>query len=235
MLGVVLVLFSACNGLMDSLYDEPSDTAPGDGSIYVDASSWTEWHYINLHAEQVGSIKYEVPMEEITDDWDGKSAICTYWYDVFGVGLSKNEYQREIHTMPQQEPEHWDIAIHRNNVRTNGAGVYMTSLDDISKVGTAEEYAAMPFTEDEWNETDVWCDNAYMLQGYVGNQRIKVNNVLSQWLTVALPPIPPSFTHCGKVFIVRFSDDTMAAIRLKDYVSSRNVKCCMTIECKYPL
>ena len=38
----------SCNGLFDSVYDELPQPAKGD--ICIDASSWTQWHYLDLHA-----------------------------------------------------------------------------------------------------------------------------------------------------------------------------------------
>jgi hypothetical protein len=88
---------------------------------------------------------------------------------------------------------------------------------------------------DEWNETDVWTVQDKMLLGLIGNQRMKVNNVLGNWLRMSIPPIPPVFTMNSHVFIVRFGDGTYAALRLKNYIGPTNVKCCLTIEYKYPI
>jgi hypothetical protein len=74
-----------------------------------------------------------------------------------------------------------------------------------------------------------------MLQGIVGNQRIKINDVLGNWLRLEIPPMPPAFTHNSNVFIVRLADGTYAAIRLKSYIGTSNRKCQLTIEYKYPI
>lgn len=40
---------TACNGILGGIYDEPNDqvkVAPG--TLYVDASSWTDWYYVDL-------------------------------------------------------------------------------------------------------------------------------------------------------------------------------------------
>ncbi|MDE6714946.1 MAG: HmuY family protein, partial [Muribaculaceae bacterium] len=68
-----------------------------------------------------------------------------------------------------------------------------------------------------------------------GNQGILVNNVLSTWLKVNLPPIPPSFTLNNKVFIIKTPEGRFGAIQLENYQSSTGVKCCLTINYKYPL
>ncbi len=43
----MLIALSACNGVMDGIYDDPQKPAQGD--LYVDATSWTEWHYIKFN------------------------------------------------------------------------------------------------------------------------------------------------------------------------------------------
>lgn len=62
MSGVIAMLsLSACNGLFEDLYDEPLpeeeneygfvviDDKTKTGRIYIDATDYTEWHYIDLH------------------------------------------------------------------------------------------------------------------------------------------------------------------------------------------
>ncbi len=243
MTGCGLLLITACHGLFDDLYDEPAKPAAGD--LYVDASSWTKWHYIDLHAIQEAIVKgeepdlsfhtYDIPLEEVSEEESDGNGIYTYWYDVFGEGISNHELRNHYPTIRQPEPEHWDLAIHRNNVRTNGGAVMETSLTSISEVGSSSVYATLPFVEDTWNEMDVWTVQDQMLNGLVGNQRIKVNSELGKWLQLDIPPMPPSFIYNGHVFIVRFSDGTYAALRLKNYIGTDNVKCKLTIEYKYPL
>jgi len=232
----MLMTLSACNGVMDGIYDEAS--APATGDIYVDATSWTQWHYICLHnGNKNGNIQsYDIPTTPTAEfDADG-AGIYTYWYDVFGEGISKHELRSSYPTNRQPEPDHWDIAVHRNNVRTNGGAVYQTTLADISAVGTSTVYSAMPFVEDTWNETDVWAVNSQMLSGLIGCQRIKVNSELGKWLTMDIPPMPPVFRHNANVFILRLSDGTYAALRLKSYKTpNTNANCGLTIEYRYPL
>lgn len=239
----LLTALTSCNGIFDEVYDEAS--TPAEGDIYIDASSWTKWHYLNLHALQEVAANglepdsaiqtYDIPLEE-TEAFDADSTgIYTYWYDVFGEGISKYEFRSSYPIAPQPEPPHWDLAFHRNNVRTNGGEVLQTSITDMSQVGDHSVFAAQAFVRDTWNDLDVWTVQSRMLQGLVGNQRIKVNSELSKWLTLDIPPMPPAFTHNDHVFIVRFSDGTYAALRLKNYMSADNVKCHLTIEYKYPL
>ena len=239
----MLMALVSCNGLFDSVYDELPQ--PAEGDICIDASSWTQWHYLDLLALHEATEKglgkdgmvqsFNIPLAETAAfDADG-TGIYTYWYDVFGEGLSKHELRSSYPTAVQEEPSQWDLAFHRNNVRTNGAEVLQTTFTDISQVSDHSAFVTHPFVSDSWNQTDVWTVQDRMLQGLVGNQRIKINTELGKWLTIDIPPMPPAFTHNGNVFIVRFSDGTYAALRLKNYISPANVKCYLTIEYKYPL
>ncbi len=80
-------LLSACNGLFDGLYDEPDDeiiagfgfqTSCGSetaGVIYIDATSYTDWVYINFSDQKVYTINVE---NEAPQSWD----IAVHRYDV---------------------------------------------------------------------------------------------------------------------------------------------------------
>ena len=67
LLGTMLISFSACNGILSSLYDEPEtakdfgfitiDHANHSGTVRVDATQYTKWNYINLHTLQIDSAK----------------------------------------------------------------------------------------------------------------------------------------------------------------------------------
>ena len=237
---LLLSSLSACHGILDELYDKPSDDVIlKEGQLYVDASSWTDWYYIDLAEAKKGFVRIAIPTEggkpSVNPPSLGTVGLYTYWYDVFGEGLSKHAFRAFTPTEAQPEPESWHIAVHRNNARTNGGAVYetsYTSMNDLPK--SSEAFADATFTEDAWNELDVWTIQAQMLQGLIGNQGIKINPVLSSWLKVSLPPVPPVFSLNNHVFIVKFNDGTMGAIQLENYQNAAGVKCCLTINYKYP-
>ena len=249
-----VLLFASCHGVLDELYDTPTESIDiREGQLYVDASSWLDWYYIdfniaNHNAAEGGTssafVKYAIPTEELSTPDSQPSTlnpqlstpgIYTYWYDVFGAGLSNYDFRGFKPTTVQPEPETWHIAVHRNNVRTNGGAVYETSYTSMSDLPeSSEAFVDKTFTPDEWNQLDVWTIQAQMLQGLIGNQGIKVNPVLSSWLKVDIPPVPPIFTLNNHVFIIKFDDSTFAAIQLENYQSPAGTKCCLTINYKYP-
>ena len=241
-LTLLLSSLSACHGILDDIYDDPSnDVTLKEGQLYVDASSWTEWYYIDLLDTNKEWVSMSIPTEELPtlspqpSTLNPQPGIYTYWYDVFGAGLSNHEFQSFTPTAEQPEPEKWHISVHRNNVRTNGGAAHETSYTSMSELPeSSEAFADATFTPDTWNELDVWTIREQMLQGFVGNQGIRVNPVLSSWLKLEIPPVPPAFTLNNHVFIVRFDDDTYAAIQLENYQNAAGVKCCLTINYKYP-
>lgn len=247
LIATAVLLFSACTGLFDGLYDDPEEAQmPSvEGSLYLDASDWGNWYYIDLKAlvsedtkaQALASIgrPYPIPTT-LTGDSDGFSGLYTYWYDVFGAGLSVNERRDYTPTDRQQAPAEWTLAIHRDNVRTNGGAACVTASTDLDQFAPSrQELASYSFTADEWTENVVWVDQSQMLNSIIGSQGIAINPVLSAWLQLVIPPVPPSFTHNNHVYVVRLNDGTYAALQLTNYMSPSGTKCCLTIRYRYPL
>ncbi len=268
MLGLSLWICSACSGLFEGIYDDSSSKgnhseAQGDtiiSSVYLEATNWAEWYYIDLHAfrdeilaaQEAGlpgdSVSltftpYPVP-QGLTSAWDGYSYNRTYRFRVLtGAGLSDYEVIDSTQVDTQPEPETWDLGIHRNNVRTHNGSVLATPYTSLSSLpaNSAALFDAMlaagadtTFVADSYNERDVWFDSSNMIAELIPCQGIAVSEVLSTWLKINLPPIPPTFTHRSNVYLLRMSDGSIAALRLANYMSTTGVKCCLTIEIEYP-
>lgn len=236
------ILLSGCQGILSELYDEPieNDVKIDSGLLRVDASDWGEWHYIDLKNPMLRWRTYDIPYPDSTAlasiPQSEAPGIYTYWYDVFGIGTSNYEFCGFVPTDKQPEPEDWTFAVHRNNVRTNGCGVCETSYTSISKLPEDSAWMKqLDFTEDEWNQTDVWTVKDRMLSGIIGNQGIHLNTELGKWLQMKIPPMPPVFSLNNHVFILRLKDSTYAALQLADYMSVSGTKCVLTINYRYPL
>ena len=248
------VMLSGCEGIFNGVYDEPESEmrSTTDGHLYIDASNWQEWHYIDLRAvaERVSAYTdfntsslwqtIEIPILETSEETfernNEKVGIYTYWYDVFGEGISKQKYIGFTPTRPQPEPEQWTFAVHRNNVRTNGCMAAETDFTSLSQIPQDSDWiSTLTFTSDEWDQTEVWTVQDRMLNGIIGNQGIYINQVLSGWLKMKIPPMPPTFEINRHIFILKLPDDTFAALQLEDYMNSLGTKCCLSINYKYPL
>ena len=258
---------TGCEGILSNIYDEPTERGTDivtrddtiSGTLYVEANAWEAWYYVDLHAIREAVRRshtgeafdsaclhfepYAVP-RTLTGAWDGQSAIYTYMFRVLtGSGLDDNELLATEPTDAQPAPPTWDLAIHRNNVRTNGGSALETPYSSLSALPSTAQVLLdqlakagrdTTFTGDVWVETDVWVDQSTMLQETIPCQGIEVNEVLSRWTTMVIPPMPPSFRHNGNVFLLRMTDGSVAALRCANYISERNVKCCFTIEYIYP-
>lgn len=247
----VAAFLGSCDGMFGGLYDNPQTNLQArEGQLIINATSWTDWYYIDfdslaalaaagdsagLAAAQTTFTPYPIPTTLTGERKDSVTGIYTYWYDVFGKGLSVNEKRSFSPTDIQSEPKHWSIAVHRDNVRTNNAAVLETSFNSIDELPKqSSDFSGGDFKPDEWSETDVWVDQSRMLQSLVGNQGIKINKVLSSWLTVSIPPIPPNYTSNSHVFLIRFKDGHYAAVQLENYMNNKGTKCWLTINYKYP-
>lgn len=253
--GVCISLLTACNGVFDDIYDKPQTVVPVKGQLIVDATSWTDWYYVDLPRLHRLSVEgddeallkaqteyqaYPIPMSpsDNADSGEGvehKGGQYMYWFDVFGEGITKNEFRRFTPTGVQPEPDTWTFAVHRNNVRTNGCEAFETQYTSIDELPATDEWLAnMSFRADEWSENEVWDSQEQMLQGLVPSQGIMVNKVLSSWLSLKIPPMPPAFAKNSHVFVLRLPDGTYAALQLQDYLSPNGTKCWLTINYKYP-
>lgn len=247
-------MLSGCEGIFNSVYDQPeAETRSGpNGYLYIDASNWHEWHYMDLRslAEHISADPeyntlslwqtIEIPTTKITDGSleisNEETGIYTYWYDVFGQGITNQEFLGFTPTELQPEPEEWTFAVHRNNVRTNGCMVAETDYTSMTQIpDDSDWFYTLSYTPDEWNQTDVWTEQDRMLNGIIGNQGIYTNKVLSGWLKMIIPPMPPVFEMNRHVFVLKIPDGTFAALQLVDYMSSSGARCCLSINYKYPL
>lgn len=75
----VILSLPACNGIFEDIYDKPSsetgneygfiivDEETRTGRIYINATDYTEWHYVDLHAKQVTTVAVDGATPE---SWD---------------------------------------------------------------------------------------------------------------------------------------------------------------------
>lgn len=169
--GLVVLSLAACHGILDDLYDQPeAEVVPAKGQLLIDATSWTDWYYVDLKQLQQLSAEgkeddlrkaqtewtpYPIPMS-LTGDADGRSGQYLYWFDVFGAGLSRNEFRSFVPCDPQPEPDAWSFAVHRNNVRTHGGAALRTTYTSMDQLPeTSEPFHDMEFTPDEWTQNEV--------------------------------------------------------------------------------
>ena len=89
MLGMMLLPFSACDGILEGIYDSPAasdsnefgfirtDPSTHSGTIYIDATDYRRWTFIDFHTQKVDSVN-------VTDS-DQKPMLEQYWKPVSQV------------------------------------------------------------------------------------------------------------------------------------------------------
>lgn len=198
------MLLPSCNDVLGDLYDEPEttseygfvkvSTATEPGEIYINASDYTAWTYIDFADRSIDS----VPV-----------------YDA--------------------APEHWGIAVHRYDAKTNGARVFGTDLTDINDARTWTKPADERGVTDEWTTDVIVTDMSTMMDGYLTYVDSYYNPELSKWLNVDTSVMPPIYTLSDKVYIIELESGERAAVKLLDFMDSAGFKGYMTIQYIYPL
>lgn len=205
-LGVIILSLSACNGILEGIYDEPIEKesefgfieiSEGDktGMVYINATSYTRWTYINFHTLTVDSM-------EIADD--------------------------------AEEPDDWDIAIHRYDAKTNGGAVIETGFTGFEALQASGKMPEGDYVQDEWTTSQIIIDMSGMMQGNIKYAESYYNSELSKWLKVDTQNMPPSYYPSNKVYVVKLKDGTFVALRLKKYMNASGDKGYMMIEYLYP-
>lgn len=207
-MGVAAAVLSlpSCNGIFEGIYDKPSagigneygfiivDEGTRTGRIYIDATDYTEWHYVDLHDRQVTTL---------------------------GVDATA--------------PATWDFAVHRYDVKTHGGMVWesaASAFDALPAPGSVPEEA---WVADEWTTDRITVDMSQMMDGIILYAEDYRNPCLSRWLDVDTSTMPPVYTLSGKVYLLRLTDGTFAALRLVNFMDDAAVKGYMTIDYLYPV
>ena len=206
LMGMVFISFPSCNGTFDDIYDNPKDKteegygfknvnlASKSGTVYIDASSYTRWIYLNFHERTVDSMEID----------------------------SNNK-----------EPEKWDLAVHRYDTRVAGEGVIETEYTDLDMFMSSGKMPTGAYSADV--DGDITIDMSGMMDGNIITCKSKVNPVLSLWLDVDTSVMPPIYTLSNKVYLVKFSDGSIAAVKLVDFRNKKFDKGFLTIDYIYPV
>lgn len=206
-LGVVALLsLSACNGIFEWIYDKPLpkednefgfvvvDEQTNTGRIYIDATDYTQWHYIDIHNK-------EVVKKSVEDN----------------------------------APTNWDFAIHRYDAKTNSGAVYETKATDFESFANINTIPEGGFVDDVWTTNKITIDMSQMMDGIILYAEDYYNPCLSRWLNVDTSTMPPIYTLSGKIYLLRLSDGSYAALRLVNFMNDAAVKGFMTIDYLYPV
>jgi len=235
---IIPMLCVSCEGVFNGIYDDaPTDDTfePGIHSgaaanhytLMLDARDYDRWHYIDLHSREISEIKIPTTL---SGEWDGRSGFTYNQVE----GTEYTPY-KTMKTDTQEAPEHWDLAIHHFDVKTNGGMAAETGYTTLNRLPALSEIAGnLEWCADEWNTNQVITDLTEMMGYRIGYQNSMVNPVLTGWVKMDISTPPPTYSASGRVYLLKMADGTVAALRLRSYMSDRGTKGFLTVDLIYP-
>lgn len=155
-----------------------------------------------------------------------------------------NLHKKDSVTLDYQAPEvpiEWDIALHRYDVKTNGGAGIETDFETLEALETAVEDGSYesPYNS-QWVsdvEDSVTVDMSHMMEGYLVYAASPRNREIGKWLNVDTSTMPPIYTPSNKVYLVKFKDGTIAAIRFTGFSNPNyyNTKGYISFDYLYPI
>lgn len=202
-----LALLPSCNGIFPGIYDSgESDLVTGYGFIGHNPSDNSGKVYIDA----TDYTKW------VYLDFHGRTAVT--------AGMSEEE-----------APAEWDIAVHRYDVKTNGAAVLETGITGLELFMSSGKMPEGGYVEDEWTTEQIIVDMSGMMDGNIGYSESWYNSELSKWLKVDTSTMPPLYSMSHKVYAVKLADGSNLALKLSNYMDASGVKGFMTIDYVYPV
>lgn len=131
--------------------------------------------------------------------------------------------------LDEAAPAEWDIAMHRENIKTNEGAAMQ------SNAGALSELTALPagtFTADVMTDSVVIADMSQMMQGIIVYQKSMVNMVLNAWVSRA--GMPPVYTVNDNVYVVRNKEGKYAKIKFSSYKNAEDKTGFATFSYEYP-
>lgn len=110
-------------------------------------------------------------------------------------------------------PEKWDIAMHRENVKTNEGSAIKTDVTSFDALTAIPEGSV--FMPDELTYTEVAVDMSQMMQGIIIYDTTEINMVLEDWVTRS--GMPPVYNVQPNVYVVRTKEGKYAKIQFTSY------------------
>lgn len=202
-----LTLLPSCNGIFQGIYDS------GEGDLV------TEYGFLEYNpSEKTGTIYIDATdyTKWIYLDFSERTAVT--------AGMSEEE-----------APAEWDIAVHRYDVKTNGAAALETGMTGLELFMSSGAMPEGDYVGDEWTTEQIIVDMSGMMDGNIGYSESWYNRELSKWLKVDTGTMPPVYSMSHKVYAVKLADGTHLALKLSNYMDATGVKGFMTIDYVYPV
>lgn len=129
----------------------------------------------------------------------------------------------------EEAPSEWDIALHRENVKTNQGAALKSDAVSLSAL---TELPAGEFSADVMTDSTLVVDISQMMQGVLVYQESDINPVLNAW--VKRSGMPPTYTVNENVYVVRNKDGKYAKIKFSSYKNAEDKTGFATLSYIYP-
>lgn len=202
MKNLMMLALVVCSMMMVGCSEDKPEPKPTPGKtvakkMTVDASNYANWTYINLETGQT----------EVHRDF---SSWTSYKEDTVISHTPAKGSEADVKIK-------WHIAIHRFDVKTNGAEVVATTETELDKVTTLPTAG---YKTDTLVRKRVITDMSKMMQGIVGYaDEETLNATLGGWLILTPTGTMPPYTYklSEKVYVVKFKSGANAKLKFTDY------------------
>lgn len=195
--------------------------------------------FSSLSCDGIYDDQSEMPVEEKADSY--QYVDCTSYTQWVYFYLDGNTTFTAGYRQTDGIPAGWTFAMHRYDCRTNGGSAFetsFTSLEDLEAAIASGSYTlpeAGAFTADVTDSIII--DMSHMMEGHIGKAESSVNKTLGRWLDVNTSQMPPVYTSSGRVYLIRLSDGSMAAVRFTAFSNpyQYDTKGYISFDYRYPL
>ena len=202
MKNLMMLALVVCSMMMVGCGEDKPEPQPTPGKtvakkMTVDASNYANWTYINLETGET----------EVHRDF---SSWTSYKDDTVISHTPAKGSESDVKIK-------WHIAIHRFDVKTNGAEAVATTETELDKVTTLPTAG---YKTDTLVRKRVITDMSKMMQGIVGYaDEETLNATLGGWLILTPTGTMPPYTYklSGKVYVVKFKSGANAKLKFTDY------------------
>ena len=209
MKNLMMLALVVCSMMMVGCSEDKPEPKPTPGKtvakkMTVDASNYANWTYINLETGQT----------EVHRDF---SSWTSYKEDTVISHTPAKGSEADVKIK-------WHIAIHRFDVKTNGAEAVATTETELDKVTTLPTAG---YKTDTLVRKRVITDMSKMMQGIVGYaDEETLNATLGGWLILTPTGTMPPYTYklSEKVYVVKFKSGANAKLKFTDYSDATGQK-----------
>lgn len=234
------ISLASCDGMFDGIYDEPDDETANvadaeDVTIEVTDSTGNTITVTGTTSDTgFGFIAYDSSTRRGTIYVNSTDYYTWTYLNAHNLTTDTLIIDLELDDPLADEPEEWDLALHRWDVRTNGGAVLETDYESLDDLEASGEIPSGTYVEDEWYEY-VSVDMSGMMSGVIGYMSCYCNLELGKWMDVDTSNMPPTYTPSGKVYMLLNSDGSYMALILSNYMKTGgSTKGYLTIDYIFP-